>query len=223
MTSDGAGGTVLAWRDLRNGASDIYAQRINESGAAMWAVNGIAVCNAVDIQYSVEIISDGIGGTILCWADARTLAGTGYDVFAQRLNSLGAASWTANGVTVVSTTGGQDAPMLVSDDAGGAIVVWHDNRSSNHDIYAQHLYPTGRADVTGAAGEFTPVPVFPLWHVMARAARSSWEDYPAPHHGGPVRFEGHQCGSAGPPTASRSTAAMSIARRHVLGCAGGPS
>lgn len=45
--------------------------------------------------------------------------------------------------TVVSTTGTQDNPEIVSDNNGGSIVIWADDRSGNFDIYAQRFDSTG--------------------------------------------------------------------------------
>ena len=34
--SDGAGGVIVAWADLRNGNFDVYAQRLNVAGMPLW-------------------------------------------------------------------------------------------------------------------------------------------------------------------------------------------
>src|SRR5882724_287809 len=46
VISDGAGGAIITWVDTRNGAQDIYAQRIDATGTLLWNVDGIAICNA---------------------------------------------------------------------------------------------------------------------------------------------------------------------------------
>ncbi len=49
IVSDGANGAIITWEDLRNGMkSDIYAQRIDASGAVQWTVDGIAISTASD-------------------------------------------------------------------------------------------------------------------------------------------------------------------------------
>ena len=50
IASDGAGGAILAWTDLRNDQGNIYAQRIDAAGNVQWAANGIPVCTAGGIQ-----------------------------------------------------------------------------------------------------------------------------------------------------------------------------
>lgn len=126
LVSDGAGGAIIVWADARAGGYDLYMQRVSASGAVMWTSNGVPVCTAANDQSAPEtIVSDGVGGAITVWADARTGSG---DVYAQRVNSSGAMQWTTNGVALCTASGTQFSPVCISDGAGGAIAVWHDER-----------------------------------------------------------------------------------------------
>ena len=43
ITPDGAGGAIVVWSDYRsNTNNDIYAQRIDATGAVQWTANGVA-------------------------------------------------------------------------------------------------------------------------------------------------------------------------------------
>ena len=141
MVSDGSGGAIVGWVDNRV-ANDIYAQRINSAGAVQWTANGVAVCTATNQQTTPAIASDGSGGAILTWADARS--GT-TDIYAQRINSSGAPQWTGNGTGVCVVSGSQADPAIASDGAGGAVIAWDDNRAGNFDIYSQRLNSAGGA------------------------------------------------------------------------------
>ncbi|MCX5801530.1 MAG: hypothetical protein NTX17_09115 [Candidatus Eisenbacteria bacterium] len=137
ITSDGAGGAIVAWYDARSGDDyDVYAQRIDALGAVQWAANGVAQCTATGNQVYPTITSDGAGGAIVAWYDARSGEN---DVYAQRIDALGAVQWAANGVALCTATGDQRSPTITSDGAGGAIVTWYDYRSGNWDIYAQRV------------------------------------------------------------------------------------
>src|SRR4030066_318122 len=49
VVSDGAGGAIIVWEDFRTGGTtnyDIYAQRIDAAGNALWTPNGTIICNA---------------------------------------------------------------------------------------------------------------------------------------------------------------------------------
>jgi predicted lipoprotein with Yx(FWY)xxD motif len=141
-TSDGACGAIVTWIDYRSGSNyDIYAQRVNASGVVQWTANGVALCTATGSQYTPQITSDGAGGAIVTWHDYRS--GSSYDIYAQRVNTSGAAQWTANGMALCTATGDQSNQQITSDDAGGAIVTWNDYRSGNNDIYAQRVNTSG--------------------------------------------------------------------------------
>jgi hypothetical protein len=139
---DGSGGAVIAWFDRRSGAFDIYAQRLDASGAVLWP-GGVAVCTHLGDQKWVELAGDGAGNVFAAWEDYR---GGGFsDVYAQRLDLDGNPGWTAGGVAVCTDTLGQGPVDLTPDGSGGAIVVWSDSRSGVEDIYAQRVDDTGTA------------------------------------------------------------------------------
>ncbi|MBD3180252.1 MAG: hypothetical protein GF417_12140, partial [Candidatus Latescibacteria bacterium] len=48
ITTDGAGGAIIAWLDNRDGNNHIYAQRINADGSihAGWTPDGEPICRA---------------------------------------------------------------------------------------------------------------------------------------------------------------------------------
>ncbi len=146
VVPDGSGGAILAWQDFRsNNVLDIYAQRVNSSGYVQWTANGLAVCAGKAGLVLSRMIPDGAGGAIVVWSDSRNATN---DIFIQRINSSGAAQWTANGVTVCAAAGSQTVPVIASDGAGGAIVAWQDSRTSPSNIYAQRVVAAGTVQWT---------------------------------------------------------------------------
>ena len=123
IVSDGAGGAIVTWTDLRNDTYDIYAQRVSATGAPLWTPDGVALCIAEGVQQSPTIISDGAGGAIVTWFDARS--GPNH-IYAQRVNASGIPQWATDGVALCTAANGQFYPTIVSDGAGGAIVTWED-------------------------------------------------------------------------------------------------
>lgn len=145
IISDGAGGAIMVWQDQRAGVGlhDIYAQRVNGTGAVLWTANGIVIANAANIQSEPAIISDNAGGAIMAWRDTRNDPGN-VDVYAQRINSLGVAQWNAGGRSVTLAALHQVIVRLASDGANGAIITWTDLRSgTNYDVYAQRMSAAG--------------------------------------------------------------------------------
>lgn len=153
MTTDGNGGAIITWEDYRGGSAyrDIYAQRVNASGVVQWTTDGVPVCTAAFSQYEPQITSDGKGGAIITWYDYRNynipINGTiqGVDTFAQRLNSEGAAQWTTDGAAISTAALHQMYPKIASDNSGGAIILWEDERTgSSVDLYAQGISTSGK-------------------------------------------------------------------------------
>jgi predicted lipoprotein with Yx(FWY)xxD motif len=138
---DGSGGMIVAWEDSRGANIDIYAQRVSSNGVPLWITDGVIVCSATGNQARPMAVSDGAGGAIVTWYDARN---GNWDIYAQRLDANGQPQWTDNGVPLCTATGDQAYPLIVTDGSGGAIVVWNDWRSdASGDLYAQRINASG--------------------------------------------------------------------------------
>jgi predicted lipoprotein with Yx(FWY)xxD motif len=94
IISDGSGGAIITWDDDRTATSmdptgvDIYAQRVNASGASQWQYNGVPLCTAPTSQTLPTICSDGSGGAIVAWEDGRG-GSTSKDIYAWNINATG--------------------------------------------------------------------------------------------------------------------------------------
>lgn len=118
------------------------------------AVNN-PICLAGNLQRNPKVISDGKGGAIICWHDER-FAQNFPNIYVQRISREGFVRWTINGVALSPASNSQSKPDIISDDAGGAIVVWTDARNGDKDIYAQRIDSSGnlRWSVNGVAVAF---------------------------------------------------------------------
>jgi len=77
IVSDGAGGAIVAWEDLRSGPSDIYAQKVNAVGTPQWDADGVALCTVPGVQTNQTLVPDGAGGAIVsCKTNAPAAAMT---------------------------------------------------------------------------------------------------------------------------------------------------
>jgi len=154
LVQDAGGGATVVWQDSRNGAnSDIYAQHVNNLGAAYYPANGIAVCTAGGNQLSPKITRDAASAGIVTWFDLRS---GNADVYAQRVDYVnGSGLWTPEGVVLCTEGHAQELPVAVSDGSGGAIVAWRDLRQEfYYDVYAEHVNgtptPVGRTPAAPA-------------------------------------------------------------------------
>ncbi len=131
----------LAWHEWRSGNSDVFAQRINGSAPILWTANGVPVTTNTFDQTDAALVSDGSGGVIVAWRDARN---SSVDLYAQRLTAAGTAAWTTNGVAACTAAGDQQKPAAVTDGSGGAVISWLDLRSlTDNEVYAQHVSSAG--------------------------------------------------------------------------------
>lgn len=142
---DDSGGAIIVWKDGRAGNWDLYAQRVNSSGAVQWAEDGVAVCTDGSDQEMPQITPDGSGGAIIVWQDDRS---GNYDIYSQRIDSNGNALWTGDGAAVCANASGQTDPQLLADGSGGAVFTWHDKRSAAFNIYAQKFDANGAGQWT---------------------------------------------------------------------------
>ena len=148
LVSDGGGGALAVWTDDRNGGiSDIYAQRIDATGAAQWLTNGVPVCMASAMQSIPLAVTDISGGMIVAWLDYR--GGSESDIYAERVNGAGISLWATNGIRLCHADGSQITRAIAGDGSGGAIVLWEDGRAANPGLYAQHVTGGGGALAVG--------------------------------------------------------------------------
>jgi hypothetical protein len=141
VVSDGTGGAIVVWGDLRDGNNfDVYARRVDAAGNALWSTNGVGICTAIWDQSVPIATSDGAGGAIITWQDAR--AGV-QRIFAQRIDGAGATLWAPNGIPLNTAAAYQNAPNLVADGSGGAVVAWMQLAASQTHVYAQRVSPSG--------------------------------------------------------------------------------
>ena len=123
MVQDGTGGAIVTWTDQRDPLTehDIYAQRIDGSGARVWSADGVAICDTLDEQRYPGIASDGAGGAIVVWQDRR---GAYLNIYTQRIDGSGTLLWERNGIGIDTTDYNSVNPEIVSDGFGGAIIAW---------------------------------------------------------------------------------------------------
>jgi hypothetical protein len=144
LIADGAGGAIIIWTDHRAGNDDLYAQRLDASGVALWTANGVPVAAGPGDREAAVAVADGAGGAFIVWKQDG--GATLDDILAQRLTGGGTVAWSPAGEPVCTDSASQDRPRVAADGAGGALVVWTDERdggTTQKDIYAQLLSGPG--------------------------------------------------------------------------------
>nr|MBK9653609.1 T9SS type A sorting domain-containing protein [Bacteroidota bacterium] len=136
---DGSGGAIIAWQDKRNNNYDVYAQRIDNTGALQWVPNGVAVCNAFGAQSAVDLKYIPGSRCMGAWKDNRNPLS--YDIYMQMLNLNGTAQWANNGVFL--STGIN--PNIAYDGVSGGIITWQDSITGTWNVYANRVNTSGTA------------------------------------------------------------------------------
>src|SRR5262245_51368299 len=154
VASDGAGGCIVAWQDLRPTAPAggvCFAQRVNAGAFSQWTPNGVQLSTAGDFSNPTPAIaSDAAGGAFVAYG------GDNSTPRVQWVNAAGVPQWGSDGVQLTNTPFTRDAAIVRDvNGAGGVIVVWRQDNGTNGvpDIYAQKVNSAGTIQwaPTGAA------------------------------------------------------------------------
>ena len=140
------GGYFVIWEDYRTdgaGKADIYAQKYDKDGNALWVVNGVPVASGPTSQlYSASsngfsslsdyrnvshAVSDGSGGFFIAWADQVRIGSYDYSrVCAQHMLSNGSPVYGSTGYIIgnpdpaISTE--FSSPQLIADGRNGFFI-----------------------------------------------------------------------------------------------------
>src|SRR5262249_3774085 len=157
IATDGAGGAIVVWQDLRGPSVNIFARHVLANGDPdpAWPAEGRALLGdpttlGPDVeQDSPAIVSDGRGGAIVAWQDNRSFV-TATNIYAQHVLGDGThdPAWPANGRAVCTAPGVQNSFVMIPDGASGAILAWIDGRSGPgvQHIFAGHVLAFGVMD-----------------------------------------------------------------------------
>ncbi len=154
IKSEPDGGYFVIWEDSRNanGNGDIYAQKYDNAGHVLWALNGVPVAtgDAPDQQYSnisngvvnyynyqnvSHAASDGNGGFYITWHTYLASPVSSYGVFIQHVRSDGSLVFASEGKGIAIPTVSSeryDQPQLIADGNGGFFIGY---KTTNNTFY----------------------------------------------------------------------------------------
>jgi hypothetical protein len=134
--ADGAGGAICIWEDTRGVDIDIYSQRVDHDGNVLWSAGGDTVVMHTGHQRLVTAVSDNEGGAVVIWRDYRN---GNADIFAQRIDADGDILWDTGGEAICTDPSDQMGIVASTDGGRGAVIVWHDDRNGDLDIFGQRI------------------------------------------------------------------------------------
>ncbi len=166
-------GYFVIWVDYRDQAtgngSDIYAQKFDKAGKALWTANGVAVVagkgyqtfappSNADYRYYSYACTDSAGGFYIAWDDDNPDAGStvAHRVAVQHMKSDGSAVFLFPGYIVASPAADLSYqyadPQLIADGNKGFFIGYIKFGSYN-DMYVQCLRDEGGTMVNYGGGQ----------------------------------------------------------------------
>jgi hypothetical protein len=148
---------VLAFTDTRAGSDlDVYAYRVDPSGAMVWGANGVTLSSNSDYEPSPKLCETSPGEFACVWANLGT-----RDLRVQRINRIGQLLHPANGLIVPGDPGATPAfCRVVAGHNGDVILSWVSDLAFNGQkhVHAQKIDIAGRA----LWGRGSRLPIFDL-------------------------------------------------------------
>lgn len=155
VVADGAGGVAVAWATPLGGiSSDIYAQRLNSTGALQWGANAKALCTNASDQVHPVMVRKTSGTFVVVWEDQRRAFRT--DLYGQALNAAGTLSWALNGLLLAGSADNAINPMLVASGADDCLMFWDADTLAVNSIRGQRLGTTGAPQWAGVGLRMLP-------------------------------------------------------------------
>ncbi len=130
LKSDDRGNLFVVWTERTFDHTKLYVQRYDAQGQAVWKQPIQVTQNDVSLSYAgyapngSSIVLTNDGGLILVWMDNRN--NRQPDIFAQKLNADGSVAWADGGIPVYIGPGFQQVTSVITDNEGGAEVIWVD-------------------------------------------------------------------------------------------------
>lgn len=132
LVADGEGGVVEAYVDDHlYDLLEYRAQRLNTQGTVLWQPGGVLLSRSLPMGGPPRIVSDEMGGAIVCWSDVDSL-------LSQRVKSNGQVAWSSR-VQVTTSLADPVEYEMAPDGAHGAIATWTDSRYFDHVVYVQRI------------------------------------------------------------------------------------
>jgi hypothetical protein len=148
MCSDGKGGAFVVWINYKVGQhttfDDLWGQYVDSSGVTKWSMGGIIISKETGAQI-LPTVCEGPGGSVfVSWQDLKKKASQ-QDIYVQRIRPNGSFVLGTKGVKV-STASVEAFPILRTDGADGAFLVWtHQSDIGNGTVNAMRIDSSANA------------------------------------------------------------------------------
>jgi len=137
----GDSGLFVVWQDNDLGSgTEIFVKRFDFDGDSLGKRILVDDDSASNIQEMPRIAMADDGDFVVVWHDFRN---GNYDIYGQLFDSRGYKIGSNFIINDDPGTAGQSSASCAMDSVGDFVVVWHDGRNENVDIYGQRFNQTG--------------------------------------------------------------------------------
>ncbi|MCX8057000.1 MAG: hypothetical protein N3F03_05245 [Ignavibacteria bacterium] len=139
----------IVWEDYRNDASgDIYAQKFDFFGNALWKENGLVVTNLDGAETEPKVVSNNSGGCYVSWIEKILKV---HKLYVQALDPSGKKMFGQYGIFVSNPEASSIQNFLLTDE-NDELIIFHTDVSGNPKIYFQRLSKKGTKKI-GLSGK----------------------------------------------------------------------
>jgi MYXO-CTERM domain-containing protein len=132
----------VVWMDSRNPATgaDLYGAFVNTLSGTVRPQASLAISTGVGDQAEPDVAFEPTNENyVVVWVDGRS----GNDnVYAARVSAASETVLDPSGIAITTNTAAQAAPAVACDGTY-CLVVWHDDRNGNNDVFGRRLNVNG--------------------------------------------------------------------------------
>jgi len=149
------GSRLYVWSDVTGGSRDIYAQRIDHLGNAVWQ-QPVVIDSKPGLQEYPVIGRASSGNFVIAWIDYHV--NPSGDVYANRISPNGVLLWGDGGVAVTNLDSRKQNIQIIANNLDEVYILWEDQRLDNWNIYGQKLNASGNNQWQSAGRQLTFMP-----------------------------------------------------------------
>ena len=148
--ADGAGGMIVSWTNIHVGGTNLYAQRYNVNGSALWGAGGMLVEDASSAYFFPRLVADGTGGAVVGFHDYRSSTGNQYEAKAQKLDRFGVRGDPAPAIARIRDVSADQGGRLALEWTASYLDIQSDPQIANYTLWRR--VPTASAAAALARG-----------------------------------------------------------------------
>lgn len=142
---------VITWV-YSSSPNKICFQKLSSTGTKLWGTDPVYLSGTGSENFTYpSLVASDIGGVIALWSGytGSFLSPGNYRLYSQKFTAAGTVAWTDT-VYSLGRVSGFFTPKIFSDNEGGALYVWQDDRNSTNlqTSYVQHISAGGFKGLT---------------------------------------------------------------------------